>query len=164
MIKSCIFSLGEKGIYVMGCGPSPAQWKYQLHINKGLWSTDSRRAKVGLNSAPMPRSGTALQDLWYSLQLKCLFHDPSSPSQAMKEPGVPFINISAPSVISGMSSKSEKTLCDMFEEAKRVAPCLLFIDEIDAISPKQESTQKEMYTEGNGEVYSRAVLNVHGWR
>ncbi|KAF7330385.1 hypothetical protein MVEN_02477000 [Mycena venus] len=40
--------------------------------------------------------------------------------------------------------ESEKTLRDTFEEAKRVAPCLLFIDEIDAITPKRESAQREM--------------------
>ncbi|KAG6329999.1 hypothetical protein ID866_9091 [Astraeus odoratus] len=43
-----------------------------------------------------------------------------------------------------MSGESEKTLRDTFEEAKRVAPCLLFIDEIDAITPKRESAQREM--------------------
>ena len=57
---------------------------------------------------------------------------------------MPFINISAPSVVSGMSGESEKTLRDTFDEAKRVAPCLLFIDEIDAITPKRESAQREM--------------------
>ena len=81
----------------------------------------------------------------------------------MQELGVPFISVSAPSVVSGMSGESEKTLRDTFEEAKvrtrlaarsheiytslctqRVAPCLLFIDEIDAITPKRESAQREM--------------------
>lgn len=57
---------------------------------------------------------------------------------------VPFINISAPSIVSGMSGESEKTLRDTFDEAKRVAPCLLFIDEIDAITPKRENAQREM--------------------
>ncbi|EPQ54029.1 AAA-domain-containing protein [Gloeophyllum trabeum ATCC 11539] len=60
------------------------------------------------------------------------------------ELGVPFISISAPSIVSGMSGESEKTLRDTFEEAKRLAPCLLFIDEIDAITPKRESAQREM--------------------
>lgn len=60
------------------------------------------------------------------------------------ELGVPFISISAPSIVSGMSGESEKTLRDTFEEAKRVAPCLLFIDEIDSITPKRESAQREM--------------------
>ncbi|KAI0050523.1 AAA-domain-containing protein [Auriscalpium vulgare] len=60
------------------------------------------------------------------------------------ELGLPFISISAPSIVSGMSGESEKTLRETFEEAKRVAPCLLFIDEIDAITPKRESAQREM--------------------
>ncbi|KAF9449754.1 AAA-domain-containing protein [Macrolepiota fuliginosa MF-IS2] len=59
------------------------------------------------------------------------------------ELGVPFISISAPSIVSGMSGESEKTLRDMFEGAKRVAPCLLFINEADAITPKRESARRE---------------------
>ena len=61
-----------------------------------------------------------------------------------------------------MSGESEKTLRDTFDEAKvghhklpknvpnpnscsqKAAPCLLFIDEIDAITPKRESAQREM--------------------
>lgn len=31
-----------------------------------------------------------------------------------------------------------------FGPLQRVAPCLLFIDEIDAITPKRESAQREM--------------------
>ena len=31
---------------------------------------------------------------------------------------MPFINISAPSIVSGMSGESEKTLRDTFDEAK----------------------------------------------
>lgn len=57
---------------------------------------------------------------------------------------LPFISVSAPSIVSGMSGESEKTLRETFEEAKKNAPCLLFIDEIDAITPKRESAQREM--------------------
>lgn len=57
---------------------------------------------------------------------------------------LPFINISAPSVVSGMSGESEKTLRDTFDEAKKLAPCLLFLDEVDAITPKRETAQREM--------------------
>ncbi|PLB44032.1 putative AAA family ATPase/60S ribosome export protein Rix7 [Aspergillus steynii IBT 23096] len=60
------------------------------------------------------------------------------------ELGVPFIAISAPSIVSGMSGESEKALREHFEEAKKIAPCLIFIDEIDAITPKRESAQREM--------------------
>ncbi|MCJ1399019.1 hypothetical protein MMC11_002221 [Xylographa trunciseda] len=60
------------------------------------------------------------------------------------ELGVPFIALSAPSIVSGMSGESEKALREHFEEAKKMAPCLVFIDEIDAITPKRESAQREM--------------------
>lgn len=43
-----------------------------------------------------------------------------------------------------MSGESEKTLRDTFDEAKKLAPCLLFLDEVDAITPKRETAQREM--------------------
>ncbi|KAL6941982.1 Ribosome biogenesis ATPase rix7 [Hanseniaspora vineae] len=58
---------------------------------------------------------------------------------------VPFISLSAPSVVSGMSGESEKKIRDIFEEAKNLAPCLMFFDEIDAITPKRDGgAQREM--------------------
>ncbi|KAK8442091.1 Ribosome biogenesis ATPase rix7 [Candidozyma auris] len=61
------------------------------------------------------------------------------------ELGVPFISFSAPSVVSGMSGESEKKLREIFEDARAVAPCLIFIDEIDAITPKRDGgAQREM--------------------
>ncbi|ODV82259.1 AAA-domain-containing protein [Suhomyces tanzawaensis NRRL Y-17324] len=58
---------------------------------------------------------------------------------------VPFISISAPSIVSGMSGESEKKLREIFEEAKTIAPCIIFMDEIDAITPKRDGgAQREM--------------------
>ncbi|CDH12114.1 probable Ribosome biogenesis ATPase RIX7 [Zygosaccharomyces bailii ISA1307] len=58
---------------------------------------------------------------------------------------VPFISLSAPSVVSGMSGESEKKIRDLFDEAKSLAPCLMFFDEIDAITPKRDGgAQREM--------------------
>jgi len=58
--------------------------------------------------------------------------------------GVPFVEILGPSIVSGMSGESEKGVRERFEEAKKHAPCLIFIDEIDAIAPKRESSQSQM--------------------
>jgi ribosome biogenesis ATPase len=60
------------------------------------------------------------------------------------EMGVPFIEILGPSVVSGMSGESEKQIREHFEKAKEVAPCLIFIDEIDVIAPKRDSAQSQM--------------------
>lgn len=79
-----------------------------------------------------------------------LFHGPPGCGKTMMagaiagELNVPFLSISAPTIVSGTSGESEKTLRDTFEEAQRVAPCILFIDEIDAITPKRETAQREM--------------------
>ncbi|KAF1817077.1 ribosome biogenesis ATPase RIX7 [Eremomyces bilateralis CBS 781.70] len=58
--------------------------------------------------------------------------------------GVPFIEILGPSVVSGMSGESEKQIREHFEEARRLAPCLIFIDEIDVIAPKRDTAQSQM--------------------
>ena len=43
-----------------------------------------------------------------------------------------------------MSGDSESKIRDLFEQAAQAAPCVLFIDEIDSITPKRENAQKEM--------------------
>jgi ribosome biogenesis ATPase len=58
--------------------------------------------------------------------------------------GVPFIEILGPSVVSGMSGESERQIREHFEKAKEVAPCLIFIDEIDVIAPKRDTAQSQM--------------------
>ncbi|KAF2672445.1 AAA-domain-containing protein [Microthyrium microscopicum] len=57
---------------------------------------------------------------------------------------LPFVEIQSPSVVSGMSGESEQNIREKFEEAKRLAPSIIFIDEIDAIAPKRESSQSQM--------------------
>ena len=60
------------------------------------------------------------------------------------EVGVSYIPLSAPTLVAGMSGESEKKVREIFDEAKRMAPCLVFIDEIDVIMGKRESAQREM--------------------
>jgi len=57
---------------------------------------------------------------------------------------LPFIKISAPEIVSGVSGESEQKLRELFEEAIASSPCVLFIDEIDSITPKRENAQREM--------------------
>lgn len=60
------------------------------------------------------------------------------------ETGLPFLKISAPEVVSGMSGESEAKVRGLFAEAARLAPCIIFIDEIDCITSKRENAQREM--------------------
>lgn len=60
------------------------------------------------------------------------------------ELGVPCIKISAPEIVSGVSGESESKLRKMFKEAMLLAPSIIFIDEIDAITPKRGDASREM--------------------
>ena len=49
-----------------------------------------------------------------------------------------FITINGPEIIHKFYGESEARLREIFEEAKKHAPSIIFIDEIDAIAPKRE--------------------------
>lgn len=46
--------------------------------------------------------------------------------------------------MAGVSGESEERIRELFERAIVTAPCVLFIDEIDAITPNRQNAQKEM--------------------
>ena len=58
--------------------------------------------------------------------------------------GVPFLRVAAPEVVAGVSGESEAIIRGLFASAAALAPCVVFIDEIDAIAPRRESAQREM--------------------
>ena len=60
------------------------------------------------------------------------------------EINVPFFKISAPEIVSGMSGESEEKIRNLFDKAAASAPSLIFIDEIDAITPKRETSARGM--------------------
>ena len=55
-----------------------------------------------------------------------------------------FILLNGPEIISKFYGESEKKIRDLFEEAEKDAPSIIFIDEIDAIASKREETQGEV--------------------
>lgn len=57
---------------------------------------------------------------------------------------LPLLRVSSPELVSGVSGESEQKLRDLFDLAVSSAPCILFIDEIDAITPKREVASKDM--------------------
>ena len=55
-----------------------------------------------------------------------------------------FISISGPEVVSKFYGESEERLRQIFEEAQKAAPSIIFIDEIDSIAPKREDVSGDM--------------------
>ena len=63
-----------------------------------------------------------------------------------------FVLVNGPELMSKFYGESEKNLRTKFEEAEKLAPSIIFIDEIDAIAPKRE--------ESYGEVERRVVSQL----
>jgi transitional endoplasmic reticulum ATPase len=55
-----------------------------------------------------------------------------------------FILLNGPEIMSKFYGESEKKIRDIFDEAEKSAPSIIFIDEIDAIAPKREDVQGEV--------------------
>lgn len=63
-----------------------------------------------------------------------------------------FISINGPEIMSKYYGESEKGIRDVFEEAEKNAPAIIFLDEIDSIAPKR--------AEVTGEVERRVVAQL----
>jgi transitional endoplasmic reticulum ATPase len=68
------------------------------------------------------------------------------------ESRVHFVHLNGPEIMRKFYGESEAKLREVFEEAARHAPAILFIDEIDAVAPKR--------TEVVGEVEKRVVAQL----
>ena len=70
------------------------------------------------------------------------------------ESRVHFISLNGPEIMRKFYGESEAKLREVFEEAARHAPAIIFIDEIDAVAPKR--------AEVTGEVEKRVVAQLLG--
>lgn len=68
------------------------------------------------------------------------------------ESGASFFSIAGPEIMSKYYGESEQRLREIFEEAQKTAPSIIFIDEIDSIAPKRG--------EVTGEVERRVVAQL----
>ncbi|EHI98555.1 AAA family ATPase, CDC48 subfamily [Clostridium sp. DL-VIII] len=68
------------------------------------------------------------------------------------ETNVFFIHVNGPEIVNKYYGESEAKLREIFENASNNAPSIIFLDEIDAISPKRENS--------NGDVEKRIVAQL----
>ncbi|XP_021720454.1 cell division control protein 48 homolog C-like [Chenopodium quinoa] len=77
-----------------------------------------------------------------------LLHGPPGCGKTMlaqaiaNEAGLPLYQIASTEIVSGVSGESEGNIRELFLKARRTAPSIIFIDEIDAIAEKREGSQK----------------------
>ncbi|XP_049875338.1 nuclear valosin-containing protein-like [Pectinophora gossypiella] len=57
---------------------------------------------------------------------------------------LPLVAVTGTELVGGMSGESEERIRELFEKAVSVAPCVLFIDEIDAVCGNRINAQKDM--------------------
>ena len=53
------------------------------------------------------------------------------------ESGANFISVKGPEIMSKWVGESEKAIREIFRKARQVAPCIIFIDEIDSVFPRR---------------------------
>ncbi len=87
-----------------------------------------------------------------------LLHGPPGTGKTMlakavaNESDAYFISINGPEIMSKYYGESEKALRDLFEEAEKNAPSIIFLDELDSIAPKRGDV--------TGEVERRVVAQL----
>src|SRR5919112_1561565 len=87
-----------------------------------------------------------------------LLHGPPGPGKTLlakavaNETNANFYTIGGPEIMSKYYGESEEKLRNVFEQAEKNAPSIIFIDEIDSIAPKRE--------EVSGEVERRIVAQL----
>jgi len=61
----------------------------------------------------------------------------------VEETGAHVVVINGPEIMARKGGESEANLREAFEEAQRMAPSIIFMDELDSIAPKRDSAQGE---------------------
>ncbi|GAH34918.1 unnamed protein product, partial [marine sediment metagenome] len=79
-----------------------------------------------------------------------LFYGPSGTGKTLmakavsQESNAYFISINGPEIMSKFYGASEGRLREIFDDAEKNAPSIIFIDEIDSIAPKRSDTSGEV--------------------
>jgi len=76
------------------------------------------------------------------------------------ESGVNFISVKGPELLSKWVGESEKGVREIFKKARQAAPCIVFLDEIDALAPRRGSGSGESHV--SERVVSQLLTEMDG--
>lgn len=71
-----------------------------------------------------------------------------------------FINIKGPELLSKWVGESEKGVREVFRKARQAAPCIIFLDEVDALVPRRGSSGSDSHVTEN--VVSQILTEIDG--
>lgn len=71
-----------------------------------------------------------------------------------------FINIKGPELLSKWVGESEKGVREIFRKARQAAPCIIFLDEVDALVPRRGSGGSDSHVTEN--VVSQILTEIDG--
>ena len=71
-----------------------------------------------------------------------------------------FISIKGPELLSKWVGESEKGVREIFRKARQAAPCIIFLDEVDALVPRRRSGGSESHVTEN--VVSQILTEIDG--
>jgi transitional endoplasmic reticulum ATPase len=71
-----------------------------------------------------------------------------------------FISIKGPELLSKWVGESEKGVREIFRKARQAAPCIIFLDEVDALVPKRGSGGSDSHVTEN--VVSQILTEIDG--
>jgi transitional endoplasmic reticulum ATPase len=109
---------------------------------KGLYKTMKAQAPKGILLYGAPGTGK-------TLIAKAVAHESESN----------FISVKGPEVLSKWVGESEKAIREIFRKARQAAPCIIFLDEIDSITPLRGKSTDSGVTE---RVISQLLTELDG--
>ncbi|MCE7743110.1 MAG: CDC48 family AAA ATPase [Candidatus Heimdallarchaeota archaeon] len=109
---------------------------------KGLYKTMKAQAPKGILLYGAPGTGK-------TLIAKAVAHESESN----------FISVKGPEVLSKWVGESEKAIREIFRKARQAAPCIIFLDEIDSITPVRGRSSDSGVTE---RVISQLLTELDG--
>ena len=137
-------------------GEDPGQIHQELESAKKEYDTLQLRLRSTVETSRSPAvSRLAKVQLAYSTETEKLLKE-----QVAGEAGVPFFSMSGSEFVEMFVGMGASKVRDLFKQAKEKAPCIVFIDEIDAIGQKRdgraggnderEQTLNQLLTEMDG--------------
>ncbi|HZT09372.1 MAG TPA: AAA family ATPase [Chloroflexota bacterium] len=112
----------------------------------GLW--DAKRRVCELIQRPLEHPDHFTR-LGLSTSVGLLLHGPPGTGKTLlanaiaRETGANLISIQGPELFSQWFGESEEAVRDLFNLARRAAPCIVFFDQLDAVAPRRSDLENE---------------------